>query len=269
MKKIGIVFFIFYASTIQAQELFTFTEPASNMAAKAVGVRLNNYFMKDLHSNQTNYHLLPEVMIGLSKKIMVHAEAFLSNRNNIFVAEGGSVYIKYRILSVDDVHSHFRVAAYGRYSMNNSSIHQPAIDFQGHSSGYETGVVATKLLNKFAFSTSTSILHATDNGVNKFLFGEKNRTAVNYTLSIGKLMLPKEYISYKQVNVNAMLELLGQINTRTAEGFTDIAPSLQFIVNSRLRMDIGYRIPINTTLHRTAPEGFLIRAEYNFFSVFK
>jgi hypothetical protein len=33
---------------------------------------------------------------------------------------------------------------------------------------------------------------------------------MNYTLSAGKLMPPKVYISYKQVNMNLMLELIGQ-----------------------------------------------------------
>ncbi len=269
MKKILFILFILFSRSLQAQELFTFTEPASNMAAKGIGLRLNNYLMKDLHTNKTNYHLLPEIMVGVSKKIMVHAEAFLSNRNNGFIAEGGSIYVKYRMLSVDDIHSHFRIAAYGRYSFNNSDVHQPAIDLQGHNSGYETGLIATKLLNKFAFSTSTSLLYATDNGNEKFIYGNKNRKALNYSLSIGKLLLPKEYTSYKQLNVNAMVELLGQVNIKAGEGFTDIAPSLQFIINSKIRVDAGYRIPINTTLHRTASQGFLLRAEYNFFNVFK
>jgi hypothetical protein len=268
-RNILIIVVLLFCNTAKTQELFSFTEPASNMAAKGVGVRLNNYFMKDIHTNTFNYHLLPEVMVGLSKKIMIHAEAFLSNRENRFVAEGGSVYAKYRFFSSDDVHSHFRLAAYGRYSFNNSTIHQPAIDFFGHNSGYELGMIATKLINKVAISSSVSTLHATDNSNNKFVFGDKNRNAINYTLSIGKLLLPKEYTSYKQLNVNAMIELLGQTNTRTKESYLDIAPVVQFIINSRLRLDAGYRIPINTKLHRTAAEGGLLRIEYNFFNVFK
>jgi hypothetical protein len=51
-----------------AQELYVFTEPASNMAAGTVGVRLGNSFMKELHTGSINYHLIPEVMVGLSKK---------------------------------------------------------------------------------------------------------------------------------------------------------------------------------------------------------
>lgn len=252
-----------------AQELFTFTEPASNMAAKSMGLRLNNYFMKDLHADKVNYHLLPEVMWGVSKKIMIHAEAFLSNRDNRFVAEGGSAYIKYRFFSADEVHSHLRLAAFGRASFNNSYIHQPAIDFFGHSSGYETGIVATKLIYKTAVSASVSGLHATDNGSEKFLYGDKSRNAVNYTLSVGRLILPKEYTSYKQTNLNLMFELLGQTNTAYGYNYLDAAPSAQVIINSRMRIDAGYRFPLISKLHRTAPKGALLRLEYNLFNVFK
>ena len=129
--------------------------------------------------------------------------------------------------------------------------------------------MATKLIHKIALSGSVSGLHALDNGNEKFLYGNKSRNAINYTFSFGKLMLPKEYTSYKQVNVNAMLEFLGQSNMQYGYNYLDVAPSIQFIIGSRLRIDAGYRYPLITKLHRTAPEGAVLRLEYNFFSVFK
>ena len=48
-----------------AQELFVFTEPASNMPAKSIGIRLMNSFMGN--SDKTiNYHVMPEVMVGVN-----------------------------------------------------------------------------------------------------------------------------------------------------------------------------------------------------------
>ena len=67
-------------------------------------------------------------------------------------------------------------------------------------------------------------------GKENFINGNKNRHAANYTLLVGKLMLPKEYTSYKQTNMNLMLEVLGQVNLNTGYSFLDIAPSLQFIL---------------------------------------
>lgn len=268
MKKIVLIILVFTYIHGNAQELFVFTEPASNMAAKSVGVRLNNYWMKESATGRTNYHLLPELMLGVSKNIMLHGEVFLSNRNDRLTAEGGSIYLKYRFFSIDDVHSHFRLAAFGRYSYNNSDIHQPAIDFFGHSSGYEGGIVATKLINKVAISGSTSFLHAMDNGVEKFPFSNKERNAVNYTLSVGKLMLPKEYTNYDQTNLNLMCELLGQTNGGNNKSYLDLAPSAQLIFKSRMRLDLGYRFPLIDQLERTADRGFVVKLEYNFFNAF-
>jgi hypothetical protein len=44
---------------------------------------------------------------------------------------------------------------------------------------------------------------------------------MNYTLSAGKLMPPKVYTSYKQVNMNLMLELIGQPLNDNQKSFLD------------------------------------------------
>jgi hypothetical protein len=256
---------------VKAQELFVFTEPASNMSTSSAGIRLNNYFMNETNSSKTDYHFIPEIMYGASKRLMLHGEVFFSNSStNSFSFEGGALYGKYRFYSEDEMHSHFRMAAFGRYSFNNSIINEEAINLNGNNSGYETGIIATKLLNKFAFSATASFLHATDNGNNnKFYFDNAQHNAIGYTLSVGKLLLPKEYTSYRQTNLNAMVELLGQTNTGGKRGYLDLAPSLQLIINSVARVDIGERINLSGKLRRTAPGGTFIRLEYNFFNLFK
>jgi hypothetical protein len=268
MQRLILLLIVFSVRSAAAQELFVFTEPASNMAAKGFGLRLNNYLMNETGSKKNSYHLIPEVMWGASKHIMIHAEAFLSNRNSSFVAEGGAFYVKYRFYSSDWLHRHFRMAAFARYSFNNSDIHQQAIDLNGHNSGYETGLIATRLKGKVAVSATASYLHAVDNGKEKFIYGNKNRNAVNYTLSIGKLMLPKEYTSYRQTNVNLMLEMPGQLNVNTGHSFLDLAPSVQFIFLSKMRVDVAYRIPLVTNLSRTSPGGYFVRLEYNIFNAY-
>jgi hypothetical protein len=268
MQRLILLLIVFSFRSATAQELFVFTEPASNMAAKGFGLRLNNYLMNETGSKRNSYHLIPEIMWGVSKRFMVHAEAFLSNRNNSFVTEGGGLYAKYRFYSTDEVQSHFRMAAFGRYSFNSSDVHQQAIDLNGHNSGYEAGLVFTKLKGKVAVSATTSYAHAIDNGKEKFIYGDKNRNAVNYTLSVGKLMLPKEYTSYKQTNMNLMVEMLGQANMNTGSSFLDIAPSVQFIFLSKMRLDLAYRIPLVKDLSRTSPGGYFLRFEYNIFNAY-
>ncbi|RYY12910.1 MAG: hypothetical protein EOO04_32815, partial [Chitinophagaceae bacterium] len=107
-----------------------------------------------------------------------------------------------------------------------------------------------------------------DNGNNnKFVYGSDQSKAINYTISFGKLMLPKEYKNYKQTNFNLMLEILSQLNTGSGGYFIDIAPSLQMIFNSQSRIDIGYKKQVLSKLSRTAPNGIFVRVEYNLFNV--
>lgn len=270
MKFFIFIFMILACEQITAQELFTWSEPASNMPAKSIGLRATNTLMRESSTNNYNYHLLPEVMVGISGKLMFHVEVFFSSRDNGLSAEGAALYVKYRFLSQDEVHSHFRMALYARGSYNNSDIHQPAIDMNGHNSGYEAGFIATKLVNKVAVSVGAGYLHAVNNGNGNKIYAEnKYRNAVNYNLSIGKLMLPKEYKSYEQTNLNLMLEMLGQTNMGNGKTFLDLAPTIQFIFLSKMRIDAGYRFALLKDLERTTPGGFLLRFEYNIFSAFK
>jgi hypothetical protein len=260
--------FLIISFAATSQELFVFTEPASNMPVKSLGFRANNYLMKNSSTKTVSYHLLPEFMWGVSKKLMISAEAFFSNRDKGFTAEGAQVYGKYRFYSIDEVHNHFRMAVYGRYSFNNSDIHQQAIDFYGHNSGYEMGLIATKLKGKVAVSASSSYLHALNNNKEKFIYGNSRRNAVNYTLSAGRLMIPKEYVNYKQTNMNLMLEFLGQTNTGSGRTYIDMGSSVQLIFLSRIRVDAGYRFPLVETHDRSSSRGFLVRLEYHIFNVY-
>lgn len=252
-----------------AQELFVVTEPASNMPAKSVGVRVANYLARIDTTNTTSYHLMPEVMVGISQKLMFHAMGMLSNRQGGGLKyEGISLYGKYRFLSKDDIQKHFRMAVFARWSHNNTFVHMHELNLVGHNSGYEWGLIATQLLHKVALSASGSYIHATDNGKNKFVYPGFNK-AFNYSFSAGKLMLPAKYKDFSQTNLNLMVELLGQINFRDGKYYTDIVPSLQLIINSQSRIDIGWRKQLKSTLHRTSGEVFLVKFEHNFFNVFK
>ena len=127
---------------------------------------------------------------------MFRASAFVSNRNSQLVTEGGSFYTKYRFYSTDDLNSHFRLAAYGRYSFNNADIHQEQIEILGHNSGFETGLIATKLIKKVAISSSISFEKALDNKPSYPFPDNIGDNATNYTLSFGRLVLPKKYKDY-------------------------------------------------------------------------
>jgi hypothetical protein len=270
MKRVlTLLFCVFNFQLGFTQELFSFTEPASNMPSKSIGFRLTNTLMKEDASNQYNLHLLPEIMVGINRHFMFHAEGFVSNRNKNITAEGAALYGKYRFFSKDDIHSHFRLAAFSQCAINTSDVHQDAIDLRGHNSGFNVGILATKLINKTAISTSIAYVNAMNNGKNATHQFNNDNKALDYTLSIGKLFLPKEYVDYNQTNMNGMLEMLCQTNLSTGKTFVDLAPSLQFIILSKMRVDLGYRFPLSKDLYRTATSGGMIRFEYNIFSAFK
>ncbi len=269
MKSIIIFFLAFGLQKGFSQELFVVTDPASNIPTNTLSVRFSQSLFKELFEPGYNYHFSPEIAYGLNKDLMVRATAFISTRSNQLVTEGGSFYTKYRFYSSDDLNSHFRLATFGRVSFNNSDIHQEKLDIVGHNSGYELGLVGTKLIKKVAISASLSYEKALDNTqINTFPsnFGDN---ATNYTLSFGRLMYPKKYINYKQTNINLMVEFLGQTINENGKSYLDIVPALQFIINSQARVDLVYRQELASNMLRTAPNGFYLNLEYNFFNLIK
>ena len=295
MKRWSILFFIAAFQGAGAQELYVFTEPASNMAAKSIGVRLLYKQFKMTHDNKfSSYRFEPEIMFGVSKKLMIHVNGYASNmfQSNLKI-EGASLYAKYRFFSKDDIHSHFRLAAFGKIAaVNNPAaltsldkhtfnygnggviihdiIHTTVnyeVDIEGTNSGFSTGIIATQLINKLAVSGSLGYLYRLNNLKDKREVIVPWR-AVNYSLSAGYLLFPKEYTSYKQTNINLYTEFLGASTWDNKKYYVDIAPAIQFIINSVARVDIGYRTQLKGNMQRMANSYFLARVEYNFLNAF-
>ena len=267
MRKVLILLAVFVFQENYSQELFVVTDPASNVPANTLSVRLSNALFKEAFESGYNYHLMPEATYGINKNLMVRATAFVSNRNDQLVTEGAGFYAKYRFYSTDDLNSHLRLAAFGRYSFNNADIHQEQIELMGHNSGFEAGLVATKLIKKVAISSSISFEKALDNNPDYPFPDGLGDNATNYTLSFGKLMYPKKYISFKQTNINLMVELVGQTINEDGKSYLDIVPAIQFIFNSQARLDLAYRHELISSMVRTAPNGVYLNLEYNFFNL--
>jgi hypothetical protein len=267
MKRILFFFLIILYSPLFSQELFVVTDPASNVPANSLGVNIMQSAFKNQFKKGFNYHLMPEVTYGINKDLMFRASAFISNRDNRCSTEGGSFMAKYRFFSSDDVNSHFRIAAFGRYSFNTTDVHQEQIEILGHNSGFETGVIATKLIHKLAISSSVSFEKALDIKPNHPFPSTFGDNATNYTLSFGKLMYPKKYTNFKQTNINLMVEFVGQTINENGKSFLDIVPAVQFIFNSQARIDVAYRQELVSSMLRTAPNGIYLNLYYTFFNL--
>lgn len=267
MKRFLLLIAILLFQKSIGQELFLLTDPASNVPANSLGVNiLQSAFEREMTSGYM-YGIMPEVTYGLNRNLMFRASAFVSNRNNEMVAEGGNFLAKYRFYSQDDLNSHFRLAAFGRYSFNNAHIHQEQIEIMGQNSGFETGIVATKLIKKLAISSTISFEKAFDNTPNNSFPDNFGNNATNYTLSFGKLMYPKKYTSLKQTNINLMVEFIGQTINENGKSYLDVVPVVQFIFNSQARLDLAYRRELMSSMVRSAPNGVYLNLYYTFFNL--
>jgi hypothetical protein len=248
-----------------SQELYVNTEPASNMATHSLGIRLENQgHFSPVYKNRTSL----EIMYGASKSLMVHGTLYASDYyQSKQHLEGGSVYAKYRFLSIDSVQSHFRGAVFVKAASISNPIHNQEIALEGDNSGFQTGVVFTKLIHKLALSASTSYLHGFNNRDYDIPVTNAH-DAVGYTLSAGYLLFPKKYENYKRVNINVYAELLGTENPGYGQSYLDVAPAVQLIFNSFFRVDFSYRTPLYNDMTRTSQNTYLVRLEYNLFNVF-
>lgn len=267
MRKVIIFIIIFAFQKSISQELFVVTDPASNVPANSLSINLMQSAFKEKFEPGYNYHLMPEVTYGINKNLMIRGSAFISTRSDALYAEGGGFMVKYRFLSEDDLNSHFRMAAFGRYSFNRADIHQEQIEILGHNTGFETGIIATKLIHKLAINSSLSFEKAIDNKPNYPFPSTFGNNATNYTLSFGKLIYPKKYTSFKQTNINLMIEFVGQTIIENGKSYLDVVPAIQFIFNSQARLDLAYRQELVSSMLRSAPNGFYFNLYYTFFDL--
>lgn len=250
-----------------SQELFVFTEPASNMAAKSIGVRLTN---EEIFNGGSMYRTIPEVMVSFNKHLMMHGQAFLSNADGSYKLEGGSVYAKYRFVSIDDAQKHLRASFFGRLSTSTRPAYTEDINLEGDNSGAQAGLVVTQLLHKLALSGTLSYIKAFDPESRQIYGMPRPDQQISYSLSSGYLVLPVVYTRYNQPNFNVYFEMLGKTNPADGKSYLDFAPAVQTILNSRTRIDLGYRFQVAGDIAgRYNRNMFVLRAEFNFFNALK
>ena len=80
MRKCFLVICLLALIDTEAQELYVFTEPASNMPSHSVSIKLNDRFVTNDNLNRGFSHrFMPELMVGFTKNLMVHLGFSLSN----------------------------------------------------------------------------------------------------------------------------------------------------------------------------------------------
>ena len=258
---------------IVAQELYVFSEPASNMPAKALGLKYNGTFLEGYHSGKTEQRQMLQAQFGLSKNWMLHAATTISDMYSYPVTrwESANIYAKYRFLSKDDVHAHFRMAAFAEAAYSRNQLYYDELSLEGDQSGLQLGIIATQLLHKLAISATVSniqVLHEQRNDY-KGANSPYPFSAINYSLSAGYLLLPRKYNSYKQTNLNLYLELLGSQTLDKKRYFVDLAPAMQLIFNSTTKLNLGYRFQLGGDMHRMSEQRWQLSVETLFLNALK
>lgn len=258
-------------SSLSAQELYVFTEPASNMPAKSISAKYNLRLQKGYHSGKTEQRHTPEVMFGLNKKWMLHIANSFSDMYSARVRwESAKIYAKYRFLSLDEVHKHFRMAAFAQASISRNNPFYDELTLEGDQSGFQYGVIATQLVNKLAVSATLSNIQVLQQSRWNKDFPQQNPyQAIDYTLSAGYLLFPRSYTNYKQTNLNLYMEFLGQHTYDLVHSYADLAPAIQLIFNSNAKLNIGYRFQLGSDMHRMARNSWQISFERTFLNALK
>ena len=256
-----------------AQELYPYTEPASNMPARSMSVKLSGMFGKGVHGNRLEQRYSPEVMFGISKKWMLHAGFTFSNMyERFYYYESARIYAKYRFLSMDEVHKHFRMAAFATAAYSRNRLQHNELNLMGDHSGVQVGVIATQLWNKLAVSGTASLVEVFDKKRNdKTVPQQYAFESLNYSLSAGFLVLPADYKDYKQTNLNIYAELLGgrNLDWKYEKYYLDLAPSIQLIFNSTSKLNVGYRFQLKSDIYRNMKNSWMVSYEHIFLNALK
>jgi hypothetical protein len=264
-------------SQLTAQELYVFSDPASNVPSKSLSVKYGSKWINgDMFGTRMimSRHM-GEASVGLSKKWMIRPAFTMSDMftNRVVKWESVSLYTKFRFYSRDEVHRHFRAAAFVKALYSTNSLEYDDLNTEGDQSVVQGGVILTQLINKLAISSTLALTEVTNGERWKKYLGPRNfgYRSFNYAVSAGYLFFPKQYTSYNQTNFNVYLELIGSRGIDRKYYFVDLAPAVQFILNSNTKINLGYRFQAKGNAYRmsNAAPSISFSVERTFFNTFR
>ncbi len=248
-----------------AQELYVFSEPASNMPSNSVSAKIDYRTPVSKYNNDYKQRYSPEIMFGLNRKWMLHVSGSFSDFYTPQLRwESVKTYAKYRFYSDDDIHRHFRMAAFAEASYSRSPFYYGDINLGGDNSGVQAGIIATQLVNKLAISGTASVIKVFANReihVNQL---GQSLNALYYSLSAGYLLFPLHYSDYKQTNLNVYFETIGMKGFDKGDYMLDLAPALQLIFNSNFKVNLGARLQVSGNMQRIGENNYFITMERTF-----
>jgi hypothetical protein len=243
------------------------------MPAKSLGLKYSGKWQKDQFFKESLNRQMLEFQMGHSKKWMTHLSTTFSNMygKKHVGFESLGLYTKYRVLSIDALHQHFRAAIFGKATFSNNKSLYEEISLDGDQSAVESGVVLTQLLHKLAISSTIGLIEVTGKERWNKPIGVimPSFEGIQYSLSAGYLLYPKSYISYDQSNFNVYMEFLGGLSLDRKTRYLDMAPAIQWIIKSNAKLNLGYRFQVSGDAYRMSRQVFLISFERTFLNALK
>ena len=182
--------------------------------------------------------------------------------------ESVGFYAKYRFLSLDGIHKHFRSALFFKSVLSRNELKYEELTADGDQTAIQGGMIFTQLIHKLAVSATIGITEIMDQSRwNKI--ADLGYRSFNYSFSSGYLMFPKKYTSFNQPNFNVYCEFIGSSGLDRKASFIDMAPALQVIINSNTKINAGYRFQLAGNAFRMANSGFLLSFERTFLNALK
>lgn len=267
----SLMMMLFFSSSIYAQELYVFSEPASNIPAKSLNLKYAGKYQRGVMSGNPEHRQMVSAQFGIDRKWMIRTGMTISNMYQPATKfESVNLGVKYRFFSRDELHRHFRMALYADASRSRNNPMFDELSTDGDQSGVQGGLILTQLLHKLAVSVNLSrmeVLHP-----RRWQAAHANAhpySAYNYAISAGYLLFPRSYSNYGQTNLNLYVEMLGSRNIGKTGGFLDIAPAIQLILNSQTKVNLGYRTQLRGDVFRMSTERWLFSLETTFLNALK
>lgn len=255
-------------------------EPASTMPTGIWGVRITEHLHRQY--NTIGHREMFTVLYGMAPQLSLSFTAVYSNFNLDYLPQDLNLYFntyhhhkstsarypygfdgiyastKFRVVTIDGKNRHFRIAGFGEVGLNQTNHMDAYPSLKGDHSGLGIGLILTLLNKRFAGSLSISLNEFFErSGTIKSDFSFKPGRAYNLAMSMGYLVLPRSYTSYKNLNLTVYFEVLCKkyanpvvsrqgyfINYEQFEylraGFWIRGyPGIQLIFNSKLRFDLS------------------------------
>ena len=298
MKRVlPLIILLFCAFNLNAQELFINSPAAANISKNRLEIR-NNIQEYD---NFQYFHNSFDINYGITGKLSIYNKFFYTTDANYKFIGDFTPALRYRIYDIDSKNTHYRFAVQSglripidsqpivgdkvEYELHPGHVVQfynfvnditvPIIDFHTTDNyTWSNTFVVTALFHKLAVSADAS--YNANFAKGDFKFGNYSQWGLNF----GYLVLPRQYESYDDVNLNVYFEnKMYYFNKNyfnkdvifNSGGFRwDGYLGLQTIFFSSLIVEGSYNFPIHSneyteTQIQTRPASILFSVRYLFF----